>query len=49
MGSLQAYEWAAAYPDMVERIIPMIPARKWAAPDRDPGQSPKPARRFGSF
>ena len=26
MGSLQAYEWAAAYPDMVERIIPVIPA-----------------------
>ena len=26
MGSLQAYEWAAAYPDMVPRIIPVIPA-----------------------
>ena len=24
MGSLQAYEWAAAYPDMVERVIPVI-------------------------
>jgi homoserine O-acetyltransferase/O-succinyltransferase len=26
MGSLQAYEWAAAYPEMVDRIIPVIPA-----------------------
>lgn len=26
MGSLQAYEWAAAYPDMVQRIIAVIPA-----------------------
>jgi len=24
MGSLQAYEWAAAYPQMVERVIPVI-------------------------
>jgi homoserine O-acetyltransferase len=24
MGSLQAYEWAAAYPDRVERVIPVI-------------------------
>lgn len=24
MGSLQAYEWAAAYPQMVERLIPVI-------------------------
>ncbi len=24
MGSLQAYEWAAAYPEMVERVIPVI-------------------------
>jgi homoserine O-acetyltransferase len=24
MGALQAYEWAASYPDMVERIIPVI-------------------------
>ena len=24
MGSLQAYEWAAAHPDMVERVIPVI-------------------------
>lgn len=45
MGSLQAYEWAAAYPDMVERIIPVIPAPQanafmigwldvWSAPIR---------------
>jgi homoserine O-acetyltransferase len=45
MGSLQAYEWAAAYPDMVERIIPVIPAAQanafliawldvWSAPIR---------------
>jgi homoserine O-acetyltransferase len=26
MGSLQAYEWAAAYPDRVERLIPVIGA-----------------------
>ncbi len=25
MGSLQAVEWAASYPEMVERIIPVIP------------------------
>jgi homoserine O-acetyltransferase len=31
MGSLQAYEWAAAYPDMVERIIPVIPAAQSGA------------------
>lgn len=24
MGALQAYEWAASYPDMVDRIIPVI-------------------------
>jgi homoserine O-acetyltransferase len=24
MGALQAYEWAATYPDMVERIVPVI-------------------------
>jgi homoserine O-acetyltransferase len=24
MGALQAYEWAASYPDMVERVIPII-------------------------
>ncbi len=24
MGSLQAFEWAAAYPDMVKRVIPVI-------------------------
>src|SRR5215472_660059 len=24
MGALQAYEWAASYPDMVERIVPVI-------------------------
>ncbi len=24
MGSLQAYEWAAAYPEMVDRVIPVI-------------------------
>jgi homoserine O-acetyltransferase/O-succinyltransferase len=43
MGALQAFEWAAAYPDMVERIIPVIGtaelpayaiqwANIWAAP-----------------
>jgi homoserine O-acetyltransferase/O-succinyltransferase len=26
MGALQAYEWAIAYPDMVERIVPVIGA-----------------------
>src|SRR5262249_47014478 len=26
MGALQSFEWAAAYPDVVERIIPVIPA-----------------------
>jgi homoserine O-acetyltransferase len=26
MGSLQAYEWAASYPDSVERIVPVIGA-----------------------
>ena len=26
MGALQAYEWAAAYPEMVERIVPVIGA-----------------------
>jgi len=26
MGSMQAYEWAAAHPEMVARIIPVIPA-----------------------
>ena len=24
MGGLQAYEWAASYPDMVERIVAVI-------------------------
>src|SRR4029077_1241621 len=24
MGALQAYEWAASYPEMVERVIPVI-------------------------
>ena len=32
MGSLQAYEWAAAYPDMVERLIPVI-GSGWADGD----------------
>lgn len=43
MGSLQAYEWAASYPDMVERLIPVIGSAEsdafligtlntWAAP-----------------
>lgn len=31
MGGLQTYEWAAAYPDMVERAIPVI-----AAPEPSP-------------
>jgi homoserine O-acetyltransferase/O-succinyltransferase len=26
MGALQAYEWALAYPEMVERIVPVIGA-----------------------
>jgi homoserine O-acetyltransferase len=26
MGALQAYEWAVAYPDMVEKIVPVIGA-----------------------
>jgi homoserine O-acetyltransferase len=45
MGALQAFEWAAAYPEMVERIIPVIGAAEidaytigwlhlWAAPIR---------------
>lgn len=25
MGSFQAYEWASAYPDMVARVVPVIP------------------------
>src|SRR5437870_5143573 len=43
MGALQSFEWAAAYPDMVERIVPVIGAAElnafgigwlgvWAAP-----------------
>ena len=43
MGALQAYEWAASYPDMVSRVIPVIGAGEsdgyliawldmWAAP-----------------
>lgn len=32
MGSLQAYEWAAAYPDRVGRVIPVIGAG-WASGD----------------
>src|SRR5262249_29162308 len=31
MGGLQAFEWAASYPDMVERIIPLI-----STPQADP-------------
>jgi homoserine O-acetyltransferase/O-succinyltransferase len=45
MGALQALEWAAAYPEMVERAIPVLPAGElpafaigwanvWAAPIR---------------
>ncbi|MGE0719911.1 MAG: homoserine O-acetyltransferase [Alphaproteobacteria bacterium] len=45
MGALQAFEWAAAYPDMVERIVPVIGGAEadaflvgwldmWAAPIR---------------
>ena len=32
MGSLQAYEWAAAYPDMVQRVMPVI-GSGWATGD----------------
>jgi len=43
MGALQSFEWAAAYPDMVERVIPVVGAAEanaymigwlnvWAAP-----------------
>lgn len=32
MGALQAYEWAAAYPDRVERVIPVI-GSGWADGD----------------
>lgn len=32
MGSLQTVEWAASYPDMVERIIPVIPGGLEADP-----------------
>jgi homoserine O-acetyltransferase len=32
MGGLQAYEWAAAYPDRVDRVIPVI-AAGWATGD----------------
>ena len=32
MGSLQAYEWAAVYPEMVERVIPVI-GSGWADGD----------------
>ena len=32
MGSLQAYEWAAAYPDKVQRVIPVI-GSGWADGD----------------
>jgi homoserine O-acetyltransferase len=32
MGSLQAMEWAAAYPEMVERAIPVIPGGLEASP-----------------
>ena len=35
MGALQAYEWAARLPDMVERIMPVIGA---AGGDADPGR-----------
>ena len=31
MGGLQTYEWAATYPEMVERIIPVIAAAKPSA------------------
>lgn len=31
MGALQAFEWAAAYPDMVERIVPVIGAAELGA------------------
>lgn len=32
MGSLQAMEWASSYPDMVERVIPVIPGGLEANP-----------------
>ena len=32
MGSLQAMEWAAAYPEMVERVVPVIPGGVEANP-----------------
>lgn len=32
MGALQAFEWAASYPEMVERVIPVIGAG-WASGD----------------
>ncbi len=32
MGSLQAMEWATSYPDMVERVIPVIPGGLEANP-----------------
>jgi homoserine O-acetyltransferase len=32
MGSLQAMEWAASYPEMVERVIPVIPGGLEANP-----------------
>jgi homoserine O-acetyltransferase/O-succinyltransferase len=32
MGSLQTVEWASSYPDMVERIIPVIPGGFEASP-----------------
>ena len=31
MGAIQSFEWAAAYPDMVERIIPVIGAAELGA------------------
>jgi homoserine O-acetyltransferase len=31
MGALQSFEWAAAYPDMVERIVPVIGAAELGA------------------
>lgn len=32
MGALQVYEWAAAYPEMVERVVPVI-AAGWSSGD----------------